>query len=242
MVKVELVGIVLIFVGIFVVGIMCFVFVARASGIFGKKVDPRRDFFKEVEAAREAQNLEKNPISYDVTGTWKGEGDGYFGIGRDLVIDLNQEQSVINGRLTDQFGYSEFSGMYIWPYLWFEFERHGTSFEFRGVIKETTGGSTISGKYRYFHEDANWSVTLKTSQKAVYIESPSGRYRATTASISLNKALEQSNRENPAMFSDESNESGLFKKADPGPERCPDCNGEIEQIYSFCLYCGTKKE
>lgn len=240
MVRIELVGIVLIFVGIFVVGIIFFIFVARASGIFGKKVDPRKDFFKEVEDAREAQNLEKNPISYDVTGTWKGEGDGYFGIGRDLVIDLNQEQSIINGRLTDQFGYSDFSGMYIWPYLWFEFDRHGTSFEFRGVIKEIPGGSTIKGKYRYFHEDANWSVTLMTSQKSVYIESPSGKYRATTASISLMKeAVEQSNQQTPSMFSDELTESGRFK-ADPN--KCEDCGGEIEQIYSFCLYCGTKKE
>lgn len=158
MLQLEALEMILVFTGFLIIGIGFLVAYARNSSIAGKKTDHRKEFFRLVEAAREAEILEKRPIAYNIAGIWKGEGDGYFGVGKNLEIHLVQTQSNLAGRLIDQFGYSEVRGFFVWPYIWFDFERHGTVFEFRGIIKETSDGASIAGKYRYFMEDAEWHV------------------------------------------------------------------------------------
>lgn len=158
MLQLEALEMIFLFTGFLVIGVGFLVAFARNSSIAGKKVDHRKEFFRLVEAAREAEILEKRPISYNVAGIWKGESDGYFGVGKNLEIQLVQNQSDLAGKVIDHFGYSEVRGFFVWPYIWFDFERHGTVFEFRGIIKETPDGSSIAGKYRYFMEDAEWHV------------------------------------------------------------------------------------
>ncbi len=133
----------------------------------GKADDDRKRFFKSVEEAREAEMLEPKGVMYDLNGEWRGNGDGLFGIGRDIFLRIKLQGSEFTGEFEDQFGSSPLHGYFVWPYVWFDLERHGTVFEFRGSIEEKPDASTISGKYRYSSNDADWLVyRLQNSSRA----------------------------------------------------------------------------
>jgi hypothetical protein len=274
MIELEAYQMILVFVGLFVVGVGIIALVARLTGIAANRVDHRKEFFKLVESAREAEILEKRPVSYDVSGIWKGEGDGYFGVGKNLEIQVTQNISELNGRIIDQFGYSQFRGFFVWPYLWFDFERHGTIFEFRGIIKEHPDGAAIAGKYRYFHDDAEWNV------KRVGLPPPKPVQSAAPRAVpapEVEQAAEnvEEKPENTISLPEPQPEVIVTKQkiakedipvllefppiderikpvprgdTDKSPYqrgkagKCPDCNNDFEEILSFCIYCGTKKE
>lgn len=301
-------------VGILLVGLAFFIVLARVTGISGRRDDKRKEFFRLVEIAREAEILEKKPISYNLVGSWKGEGDGYFGIARFIELELEQNQSEIHGRLIDHFGYSIIRGFFVWPYIWFDLERHGTIFEFRGVLEESPDGTTINGNYRYFQDDAIWSVkritgsssappavaTLKAQEKdaatakaaaATKKELAESRTQAVEAAklgalvkpksdvvdsiLPSDNDLENSPANPFRKHTEEQNtiaaaadakmaalsgaisadEKAKDLKAVPTGDiddrtkrprkisgRCPDCNAEIDELFSFCIYCGKKKE
>lgn len=304
------------FLGVLLVGIAIFIVVARSS-VSTKRDDRRREFFRLVEVAREAEILERKPISYNLAGKWKGEGDGYFGIGKFIEIEIEQNQSEISGRLIDQFGFSVIRGFFVWPYLWFDLERHGTVFEFRGVLEELPSSTAISGNYRYFQDDAAWSVkritgtssappaiaTLKAQEKDaatakaaaatkkelaesrsqflkdIQMEalakskadlvdtilpsdndlenSPANPFRKHTEEQNTIAAAAQAKIAalNQAISGDRAKEDSKEVKAVPTGAidehtrrprkisgRCPDCNAEIDELFSFCIYCGKKKE
>lgn len=299
----EALEMIFIFLGLFIVGLG---FLISVAGIGKKRVDHRREFFRLVETARELEILEKKPVAYNVSGTWKGEGDGYFGVGTNLELQITQNQSELSGRIIDQFGYSEVRGFFVWPYLWFDFERHGTVFEFRGIIKESNEGAFIAGKYRYFQQDANWTVKRigapppLPAPSAVPGESgESGRgskpqsEETKTASGSSNVTdgnslnAEGTSSRGTASRETASSETGSSETAPLKPEskpiifdmdnlpsymleeppvnirkqvptsdgtthhaqyrhgaigKCPNCDRDFEELLSFCMYCGEKKE
>lgn len=260
MVKPEMMVMLIGFAGVLVAGVIILVIVARATGLAGKRIDHRKEFFRLVEAAREAEILEKKPVAYDVSGTWKGESDGYFGIGRFLEIDINQNQSDLTGRITDQFGFSEIRGFFVWPYLWFDLERHGTIFEFRGVIKESPDGATIAGRYRYFQDDADWTVTRPGGSKVhaplavssdssdpsknTFSETPTGsRIFAPVppADPEAEDPVDPVDPFDPATLVPTEGPSGATAQRAKGG-KCPDCGAALEEILSFCIYCGKKRD
>lgn len=306
------------FLGIFLVGVAILLVIARRS-FGGKRDDRRKEFFRLVEVAREAEILEKKPISYNLAGSWKGESDGYFGIGKFIEIEVEQNQSEISGKIIDQFGFSNIRGFFVWPYIWFDLERHGTIFEFRGNIAEAPDGTMISGNYRYYQDDANWSVkrmtgsssappavsTIKAQQKDVATAAAAAATKKALVET-RNQAVEaaklgalakpksdvadailpsdndlENSPANPfrkhtqeqnliaaesdakiaalggkiASQNDGSADSSKEAKAVPTGDidektkrprkvsgRCPDCNAEIDELFSFCIYCGKKKE
>jgi len=250
MFNLEIYEMILAFIGVFLVGIAILCVVAKSPSVSGKKIDHRKEFFRLVEAAREAEILEKKPVSYNVSGTWKGEGDGYFGIGRNLEIEINQDQSVLSGRIIDQFGYSVFRGFFVWPYLWFDFERHGTVFEFRGIIKELPDGAAINGRYRYFQEDADWSVKRLGAPKPLpqvvapketpAIEVKEEAPAAVTTGDTTDAKEEAVTEEVQAVPTGDGADKSAYQRGKGG--KCPDCGNDFEEILSFCIYCGKKKE
>ncbi len=311
---------ILTFVGILLVGIAILLVIAKTSGVAGRRDDKRKEFFRLVEIAREAEILEKKPISYNLAGVWKGEGDGYFGIGRFLEIEIEQNQSEISGKLTDHFGFSLIHGFFVWPYLWFDLERHGTVFEFRGTIEESPGGTAITGNYRYFQDDASWGVNrisgssmaplavstiiaqqkdaataeaaaatrrelVETRNQAIKAaklsslagpksdvvdqilpsdndleSSPANPFRKNTEEVNTiaeaaDAKIEALNMAIGSMKKEEAEEKAKEIQAVPTGEIgnmtrkprkisgiCPDCNAEIDELFSFCIYCGKKKE
>lgn len=292
----EALEMIFIFLGLFIVGLG---FLISVAGIGKKRVDHRREFFRLVETARELEILEKKPVAYNVSGTWKGEGDGYFGVGTNLELQITQNQSELSGRIIDQFGYSEVRGFFVWPYLWFDFERHGTVFEFRGIIKESNEGAFIAGKYRYFQQDANWTVKRigappplpaphavpgeNVASGEVQKSSKSQSSETKTASGSANAADGTSlNAEGTSSMGTESTQTASLKpeskpiifdmdnlpsymleeppvnirKQVPTSDgtthhaqyqrgaagKCPNCDRDFEELLSFCMYCGEKKE
>lgn len=133
----------------------------------------RQKFYKAVEEARQKQ-IEGAKLDLSISGVWKGEGTGFFGVGRRLEFRFNHSGSTVSGQLKDDYGEAMLSGYFVCPYIMFDVRRDDTSFEFRGTLEDLGGTRTIRGKYRYSTTDADWLVKEISGSPAVTADKSAG--------------------------------------------------------------------
>lgn len=257
-----------IFIGLSVLGVILLFFGLFGSVLDFRKDESRDNriaFFRKVEEAREVELLEKKPVQYDVSGIWRGIGAAYFGIGRNIEFDLKQHYSEVKGTLSDNFGTANLQGYFVWPYIWFDVKRDVTVFEFRGEVKESKDGSSIEGFYRYLSSDALWTVhqiAKYTAEEAAPEDVSDNEEKSDgdssadtdgaseTASDNLASAQPQRTaavtagtvvKDRGSPTATEIDLGGPSRFGGTSPGKCADCGQELEEMLSFCIYCGRKK-
>lgn len=249
-----------IFIGLSALGVVL-LFLGFSGSVLNFRKDESKDeriaFFRKVEEAREQELLEKKPVQYDVSGIWRGIGASYFGIGRNIEFDLRQHHSEVTGTLSDNYGTCTLQGYFVWPYIWFDVKRDVTVFEFRGTVKESAEGSAIEGSYRYLSSDAPWTVSqiarytddgtkgesAEDASESSSDEPPSdadGEASADTPkAAAVASSVKSKDRGTSTTSEIELGGPSRFGNVDPG--KCLDCGQELEEMLSFCIYCGRKK-
>ncbi len=257
-----------IFIGLSVLGLLLLFFGFFGSVLNFRKDESKDDriaFFRKVEEAREVELLEKKPVQYDVSGIWRGIGAAYFGIGRNIEFDLKQHYSEVKGTLSDNFGTANLQGYFVWPYIWFDVKRDVTVFEFRGEVKESKDGSSIEGFYRYLSSDALWTVHQIAKYTAEEVaseevsddgeksdgEEQSDADGAAEASPDDQTSTEPQRtaavvagmvvKDRGSPTATEIDLGGPSRFGGTNPGKCADCGQELEEMLSFCIYCGRKK-
>lgn len=199
----------------------------------------RQKFFKAVEEARQRQ-IEGATQDRNISGVWKGEGTGFFGVGRRIELRFNHSGSSLAGQLKDDYGEAMLQGYFVAPFVMFDVRRDDTSFEFRGTIYEVSGTRVIEGKYRYSTTDTDWSV------KEV---SATGDQTPASATVVGQKSpapvQEQEKEPEAALIEEPDVVAAVPASVRPLSEsrssgECPKCHNAKDVNFEFCLYCGQQ--
>jgi|AGTN01.2.fsa_nt_gi hypothetical protein len=212
----------------------------------------RQKFYKAVEEARQEQ-IDGGTQDRNISGVWKGEGTGFFGVGRRIEFRFNHSGSSVSGQLKDDFGEAMLAGYFVCPYILFDVRRDDTSFEFRGTVLESGGTRSIQGKYRYSTTDADWLVKEVASGQAVSADS---RKSITSVEPSQEpieqKPVEEPKQESRPPVAEQSRTAEELDVVprDPGKldspgvktgsNDCPECHKPLDANFEFCLYCGQR--
>lgn len=201
----------------------------------------RQKFFKAVEEARQKQ-IDGATQDASISGVWKGEGTGFFGVSRRIELRFNHSGSSLAGQLKDDYGEAMLQGYFVSPFVMFDVRRDDTSFEFRGTISEVSGTRVIEGKYRYSTTDTDWSVKEVT---AVCNQTPLSA--AVVAQKSPAPVQEQKQEKEPeaALAEEPDAVAGVPASVRPLSEsrfsgECPKCHNAKDVNFEFCLYCGQQ--
>lgn len=251
--------------GVVLIGLLIFSVISSARREQREEAD-RQKFFKAVEDARQKQ-IEVANQDRSISGMWKGEGTGFFGVGRRLEFKFTHTGNSISGHLKDEYGEAVLAGYFVWPYIMFDVRRDDTSFEFRGTVGETGIARSIQGKYRYSTTDSNWSVkeVVGNQTTAAHAGSP-GDISGTGGVGEQNPAVaeqtpaprgqkpvaEPSIAEHKSVMAGAENAKepdvvpNDLSDADPLPglqtetvgNECLQCHRPLDANFEFCIYCG----
>lgn len=241
--------------GVVLFGLLIFSVISSARREQRQEAD-RQKFYKAVEETRQKQ-IEVATQDRTISGVWKGDGTGFFGVGRRLEFKFTHSGNSISGQMKDEYGEAMLAGYFVSPYIMFDVRRDETSFEFRGTVGETGGTRSIQGKYRYSTTDANWSVKEVGGNQAT-AHAPSHSGIAKSGAVADQKPVVEPNlaqqKSKPSVEEMAGVESGSepdvvpndLVDADPLPglqtetlsNECPKCHRPLDTNFEFCLYCG----
>lgn len=225
--------------GVVLFGLLLFSIISSARKEQREEASRQR-FFKAVEEARQRQ-IEGATQDRSISGVWKGEGTGFFGVSKRIEFRFNHSGSSISGQLKDDYGEAMLHGYFVAPFVMFDVRRDDTSFEFRGTMHEDSGNRVIEGKYRYSTTDADWSV------KEVNAAGGQAPASQTSAVALAPKAPVEAQQSAPEASPDETPDmvAAVAQSTPPSESRarggeCPKCQKPLDANFEFCLYCGPE--